>query len=1073
MDKDTELTDLAFPPSEPAGPKELRDKVLLPKIDRGSRTLWERLAAASHVVLPPPLETRLLASWARVVGGGSEPVLWRRLRWDGIETWRAAAALLPAGEGPDDGKVAPWTSDLLAYADRAARHRLKARPAGSGLQTPFAELWLPWVELGAEWLREEAGLDLDEFARPALVDLEAQLLAEVAQLSEVAAHELFDARRQAAGETVAELYRGFVADGLSDPLGNLYSAFPVLARQTVRSVRQWVERNAELARRLRSDRTELSAVFFHGQDPGPVESVQASLSDRHRGGRQVLRLAFRAGLDLVYKPRSLAAEAVFADFLDWCSRQGLAAAPPAARVLCREGYGWMAVVDPEPIADREAARAYYRSAGVLTALAYALRAEDLHAENLIATAAGPVVIDAENLLQPLRVRLTSGEDFDAEASESPSCLATGLLTQLLPGGREDRGMGGLRVAERRLVRRVWHELASDHIWVEMSEEACSALPNAPRLAGVAIGPETFVEEVCAGFTAAYRFLVAHRDPLLSEQGPLTPFRRVPIRVLFRSSQEYSRVLQLSALPRNQRSGLAGSWLQEALLAILVAAEVGNVSESGEEEGAPSFWPLAKEERTALEAGDVPWFGLPAEAVALPCTDGDPVAGLFAVSGLAAVHRRLTSLDEPDLARQLSLVRLSLTPLLSLGPPARTPLPRAGEEAGLGDRFKRAAMALGDEVVAAVSDDSLHLLPSLGHGPLGTALFVAALVRGEGGRRYEECLGRLVLAVEHLLRAGGPALQGLSAGGFSGLGSGVWGLVWLSRLTAEPRLLGQAEALARHLDEPYGREFDLDRGAAGAILGLLCLAGATGAAVPVKAALRWGEVLLAGQTVSGSAGAGWRNPAGLVQTGWTHGTAGVARSLAALAEATGEPRFLVATAAAIGHERQLFDPVRRNWPVLLTDETGRRRWRRWMVACCRGAPGVALARLYLPPALQDATLAAERELALDTTAEAPFSELDHLCCGNLGRSSVLLSAALRTRQERWREAAERLALASLDRAAATGRLMLAEGYDNLCSRPGFLHGAAGAGYQFLRLAGTVLPDILALELPGEQVLEGDG
>jgi lantibiotic modifying enzyme len=294
---------------------------------------------------------------------------------------------------------------------------------------------------------------------------------------------------------------------------------------------------------------------------------------------------------------------------------------------------------------------------------------------------------------------------------------------------------------------------------------------------------------------------------------------------------------------------------------------------------------------------------------------------------------------------------------------------------------------------------------------------------------------------------------------------VWGLVWLSRLADEPRLLAAAGDLTGRLEAPRGREFDLDRGAAGAILGLLALAGATGAAAPLAAARRWGDALLAGQTVTGSAAAAWRNRASLAQTGFAHGAAGIARALAALATAGGGTRYLVAAAAAIGHERRLFDPARRNWPVLLAGG-GKRGGRRWMVAWCRGAAGIALSRLYLPACLHDAALEAEREIALETTATAPPCSFDHLCCGNLGRSSVLLSAADRTGEGRWRTAAEGIADAFLERAAA-GELTFGSENDGPAAGPGFLRGCAGAGYQLLRLAHPELPDVLALELPGER------
>ena len=178
--------------------------------------------------------------------------------------------------------------------------------------------------------------------------------------------------------------------------------------------------------------------------------------------------------------------------------------------------------------------------------------------------------------------------------------------------------------------------------------------------------------------------------------------------------------------------------------------------------------------------------------------------------------------------------------------------------------------------------------------------------------------------------------------------------------------------------------------------------------------------------------------------------------------------MVAAAAAIGHERSLFNSERRNWPVLVADSQGRQK-RQWMVAWCRGAPGIALSRMFLPAEIRDEVLLAEEALALDTTAAAPVTRLDHLCCGTLGRSSVLLTASERLADPGRGESALELAQGVIERAIENeGLSVSSECYENRRIQPGFLQGLAGIGYQLLRLSGERdLPDVLALELPSEQ------
>ena len=154
--------------------------------------------------------------------------------------------------------------------------------------------------------------------------------------------------------------------------------------------------------------------------------------------------------------------------------------------------------------------------------------------------------------------------------------------------------------------------------------------------------------------------------------------------------------------------------------------------------------------------------------------------------------------------------------------------------------------------------------------------------------------------------------------------------------------------------------------------------------------------------------------------------------------------------------------------MLTVDSASRRGQVFMSSVCRGAPGAALSRMFLPVQLLDPQLLREQQVALDTTATTGLSTLDHLCCGAMGRSSVLYSAAQRGHGAK--RAAEAMLLAGqvIQRAAGRGRFTCSsERYEDRRSRSGFSYGWSGIGYQLLRLLGREdLPDPLALELPSE-------
>ena len=1070
----------------------METSALLSDLSRRAETLGERLAQLMREVPPSrpedyrpeagglPAETRqLLAPWCKAFSRGRLDALLRRLAWDGWSPETAAAAFRRSGPPADSDSPAPWTAELERYAEAARalaaelaegdNPRLKRWRQRVG-EIPFLELWVPWVETATDGLAEsEPEADFAGLGKAAMDDLEGHLLREIAGLSELAAMELFDDFRP---REAKERYRSFVTACLGDPLARLYAAFPALGRQTAETLRQWRGEVAELARRFNRDRQRITEVFAGGVSPGGVRAVHTSLSDRHGDGRRVLLLELESGLRLIYKPRSVALELALKHWFSWCEQEGFELSPRAPRVLAGDGYGWVEFVAQDRLTGRHEAELYYRRAGALVAFAYALRARDLHGENLVASRRGPVVVDAEMFLQPVRVRLSADPEATklGVTSAGGSCLESGLLLEPGLGDRNQRReWGGLRPEPQRRgpasAGRRWQNVNRDDMAFEPCEVPGRLGENVLWVDDAPTGPERYRRELADGFEQAYRFLLDRKPALLANDGPLELLRSTRPRILLRPSSVYARLLALMALPRNQRSGLSPSLLYEASLAPFADLEER-----------PRLWPLVADERASLLARDIPRFEVAAEATVLESGAGEQVADYLEVSGLQAVHDRIAALDLEDLERQLGQLRQALEPpdrLAFWSHRSADAVAAADlEPAELARECRAVARALAEDLLLRDLDG---LLPAtswaIDRGRTGVALLYAALARHDGDTRSAALAHRLLEPVRQGFGVEEARAPKLGLGGFSGLGSVVYALTWLSRLLDDPSLVELARQGVRRISQRRIREdrvLDLEGGAAGCLLGLLALHQATGEESVLDLARACGDHLLAHQKVLASGGAAWCNSGGLALAGWAHGAAGIARALAALAKLDGGERYLVGAAAALGYERTLYDRERGNWPVLTGTAGGERGERLWRVAWCHGAPGVAISRLMLPARLHDRDLAAELDAALATTAAAPAATIDHLCCGSLGRSAVLLSAGRRLDRDDCRIAARTLTAAVLDRAAADGHFTLSQ--DRLGNRglpAGFLKGLAGIAYHLLRLSGASgLPDVLALELPNE-------
>ena len=115
----------------------------------------------------------------------------------------------------------------------------------------------------------------------------------------------------------------------------------VLARLVALITDQWVAASLEMLERLAHDWPAIRATFALAE-PGEVSAVRAGLGDSHRGGRSVMCLTLRSGQKIVYKPRSLAIEQHFQEFLTWLNEQGVEPAlrtfPVIDRGDIRTGY---------------------------------------------------------------------------------------------------------------------------------------------------------------------------------------------------------------------------------------------------------------------------------------------------------------------------------------------------------------------------------------------------------------------------------------------------------------------------------------------------------------------------------------------------------------------------------------------------------------------------------------------------------------------------------------------------------------------------------------------------------------
>lgn len=990
---------------------------------------------------------------------------------------RTSGGAMPLGDlaqAPDRALVAP-ARRLLDHAWGQMLDALRAR------STDSSHAWMGDTETLATLLAQTLPLDVFRMVNRASI-----LELHIARFEE-----------RLTGPTAEERFASFV-DEMETPAGagTFFGRYPVLARDIAVHCGQWLDASLTLVDRLARDIDAIASRFGSGDAPGSVVGVELGLSDRHHDGQGVAILAFESGMRVVYKPRPMTVDLAFASLLQWFNQHAEGAVPPLASpaAIDRGDYGWVAFAEAHACPDEAAVRRYYRRQGAFVALLYAIEATDFHHENVIACGEHPMLIDLETLFQPVAgsVRLAEGDSRPVAFN----VLRNGLLPLRFSSdpnaqGFDVSGLGGLDNPP--IGARIPINVGTDTMAYAPTQEPMPQHRNRPRLrtdngAGNENTGEREVlvwehsDEVVAGFNATMGLLIANKDTLLAADGPLAAFSGLELRYIARPTNVYVRLLEAMRHPDYQQDGLARDRLLDKLW--LDATRFAH------------FRPLIAHERHALAGFDVPRFRCQTDSLDLIADDGTRIERYFDITPAEQVRQRIARLDADDQARQRWLIEASIAAIQPIDqrfqwqsrklPAARRPLEPAsalalahetGEHlAQLSQRISRDALSWFQLEIAA--DDTWRLEPAgcdLYNGLPGIALFFAQLAHTgdpvQGSRDFrrlaEEAFSTATLAQT------APTFFWSRIGGWSGLGGWLYCRAYLARLWHDDRLLEGSEEEVAKLGSLIGddRGLDVIAGAAGAIGGLLALHQVRPNPAVLATAKACGDHLLAHAEARPEGGVAWPAVDGSDQplTGFAHGTAGFAWSLARLAAVTGDSRYAESARQALAYERSFFDPDAGAWPDLRAQR--RETWRAlhaddslpFFYAWCHGAPGIGLSRLACLELLDDReAMVTEIRAAVAATFANGFGMNHGLCHGDLGNLEIVRRAAEQLDDAAWRQASDTLAASLLEDIEVHGRRSgIGPGVD----QPGLMTGIAGIGYGLLRLAAPErVPSVLTFELP---------
>ncbi len=898
------------------------------------------------------------------------------------------------------------------------------------------------------------------------------------------------------GKSENKYYNEFIEKNLQDGFNSFFQKYPVLSQYLHSAIKQWINNTLEFLQRLDCDYKMILISFCRGKKIQDVKitGIQTNLSDAHNGGKTVYILTTSTGVKFLYKPRSLEIDVAWSKFQHWCNQRKIFKPFQTINVINRTGYGWVEYIKHKECTKEEELKRYYERIGIMLCSLYVLKGTDLHFENIIAHGEFPQIIDLETLFhqEPNPIK-NSLHEITAKAYSYHFFLNSVLRIGLLPFWQiytdkhiayDSTGLGNYETQKTGWKRPVFMNMNTDNMYCVNKSITISLDKNIPVLNGKVCPAIYYVPDIINGFRQMYCFLIDNKETILKKNGPLTFFKYIKTRFVFRDTIIYAIIKNNTFCTDLSKDSILSTIELEKLSRIFLMSNKK-----------PKDWFIFHAELDAMKNMDVPKFECDVSNRHLYYKRKPIIKNYFKSTSYESVVTQIKLLCEKDMNLQSEIIRGSFfARTIDAESANKTTLMTTEERHKYYGRpshkdYIARAKNIGEQIIrSSIINDKkqinwigLGFIPTveryqyrplsfdLYDGVCGIAVFMGALYKITGNMRYKGIALKSLHNLRRIIYEYSSSNLRLFAlengiGGFSGIGSMIYSFVKISEFIGETSLINDANKISELFSEDIiksDKQLDILSGTAGALAGLVCLHKHTQDISLIKKIHLCGNHLLEKRDIMGkSATNAWKTFWDKPLTGFSHGASGISYSLMQAYKSTGKKEYLESAKAGILYERKTFSEAEMNWPDFTLSSNDTVQFRKtW----CHGAPGIVLSRLFMLPIYRDDEMMREIKIGITTTKLQGLRELDHLCCGNFGCNEILLRSAQLLNDKKLLKKTYNIANDVIARADTKGYYTLFIDVKENAFNPSFFRGLSGIGYHLLRLASpNDLPCVMALE-----------
>ena len=900
---------------------------------------------------------------------------------------------------------------------------------------------------------------LDRIKQKLILSLAEELL-NIASRSIILELNISKLREELVGDTPEERFQSFISQKARnfDALVEFYKEYATLTRYLITRTDYFIENIQVLLLRLEKDWQTLKMEF--DLDLEALLEIKIGLGDTHQRGQTVVMLVFENDKVILYKPKPLQIATAYHQLIRWIADESDFLALPTYNIVDCGEYGWEQRITPKGCTSVEEVKNYYFRFGSLAGVMYLLNGADMHFENIIAHGEYPYVIDFETIFhQYPKLDFPDTAEIKLKYKQSDSVIGTGLLPQSLFQNADGHGLdfSALNGKEQDLPFKVLSldQINTDNMEYSLKGARSQGASNLPSLNGTIVQADMYLSDIVDGFKAMLQFFLENKERITQEDGPLSIFKELKIRIVARATQQYSHFLLEATHPDYMRDSIYLEKLFERMW----------------------YYPyldkrIVKHEITDLLQRDVPYFSTFVDSCHLYNSHGEAIENFFEESGYRKVMTTIRELTAREIEDQTNWLILSIEG----NRPADIQIQRqeahhlSCQPFDYKTNFLEEAKKIGDQLLERITfsdnqknaswlnvnviNDHWFVAPmkqSLYDGLSGVSLFLLYLYQETKEERYLDAAHAAMQSAIHPFVHS----KGLVST-FFGEFSVLYSLLHFQKVSPkkeyESFIINAKRSLKQRVTEDV--EYDLLSGSAGMIHLLLNLYEATMDREYLEIMKLYGNHLIEnGDAVPN--GISWRNQHTNTHLGgFSHGTSGIASALWRAGVVSKHEEYLHVAKQALTYDRSLYDSSKNAWADL------RKEKKQYLHQWSHGSTGVGISRLMMKQYQEDDLFDWEIQTAMKNIHDFGFKNNDNLCHGNMGDSELYVLASLHYQDEELLRKARMIGKQVLDHMKKT-QMYRVDSPANSESL-GLFVGTSGIGLQLLRLRNPdKIPSVLTL------------